>query len=226
MDTFLLDFFFDFVLNTRQVGILNSSAGHALGPTSNAIIHRTQYDQVVALGTGSHLFDLIQRVQSLHCNENGELNLSPLSISDAVHIWHDLDGWDPAETDLIKERGNLYESYKFALFIWTYIIVYPAEVGGEKIQDALHYAMFNISEVEGPDLVPLVIIPLFFTGLAAIRPVDRHLVSEQYERVESYTEHGSVTLSRNIVRSSWEKHDNGMERSWDWRRWRGSSISS
>ncbi|KAF4762946.1 hypothetical protein N7455_011029 [Penicillium solitum] len=202
MDAVLLDFFFDFVLNTR-----------------------TSYSQAVGLAPDSDLFDLIQRIHSLHCDRNGELNLSPLGISDAVHIWQDLDDWDPEGTELINEDDNLYESYKFALFIWTYIIVYPAEVGGEKVQDALHYAISNISEVEAPDLVPLVIIPLFFSGLAAIQRVDRDLVNEQYERVESHTEHGSVTRSRHIVQSSWEKHDNGMQKSWDWRRWGDSSST-
>lgn len=225
MDAVLLDFFLDFVLNTRQVGILTCSASHALDPTSNAMKHRTRCGQAVVLGPDSDLFDLIQRIHSLHCDKNGELNLSPLSISDAVHIWQDLDDWDPAGTELINEDENLYESYKFALFIWSYLIVHPAEVGGEKVQDTLPYAMSNISEVEAPDLVPLVIIPLFFSGLAAIRHVDRDLINEQYERVESYTEHGSVTRSRHIVQSSWEKHDNGMERSWDWRRWYDSSST-
>ncbi|KAJ5360787.1 hypothetical protein N7517_009978 [Penicillium concentricum] len=187
--------------------------------------HRNQYDQAVALEADSDLFDLIQRIHSLHCNTNGELNLSPLRISDAVHIWQDLDDWDSVGTDLINEDDNLHESYKFALFIWAYIIVHPAEVGGEKVQDTLHYAMSNISEVEAPDLVPLVIIPLFFSGLVAIRQSDRDLVNEQYERVESHTEHGSVKCSRHIVRLSWENHDNGMERSWDWRRWRDSSSA-
>ncbi|KAJ5979168.1 hypothetical protein N7501_002510 [Penicillium viridicatum] len=146
-------------------------------------------------------------------------------ISDAVHIWQDLENWDPAGTELINEDDNLYESYKFGLFIWTYIIVHPAEVGGEKVQDALHYAMSNISEVEAPVLVPLVIIPLFFSGLAAIQHVDRDLVNEQYELVENYTEHGSVTRSRHIVQSSWQKHDNGIERSWDWKGWCDSSST-
>lgn len=166
----------------------------------------------------------MQRIHSLHCDRDGKRHLSPLSISDAVHIWQDLDDWDPAETELINEDDNLYESYKFALFIWTYIIVHPAEVGGEKVQDALHHAISNISEVEDPDLMPLVIIPLFFSGLAAIQRVDRDLVNEQYQRVESYTEHGSIARSRSIVQSSWEKHDNGMKQSWDWRRWGDSSL--
>ncbi|CAI7566150.1 unnamed protein product [Penicillium palitans] len=202
MDAVLLDFFSDFVLTTR-----------------------TRCGQAAVLAPDCDLFDLIQRIYSLHCDRDGELNLSPLSISDAVHIWQDLDDWDPAGTELINEDDNLYESYKFALFIWTYIIVHPAEVGGEKVQDALHYAMSNISEVEAPDLVPLVIIPLFFSGLAAIQHVDRDLVNEQYGRVESYTEHGSVTRSRHIVQSSWEKHDNCMEQSWDWRRWSNASST-
>ncbi|CAI7665047.1 uncharacterized protein N7487_000325 [Penicillium crustosum] len=201
MDVVLLDFFFDFILNTRARCV-----------------------QAVVLAPDNDLFDLMQRIHSLHCDRDGKRHLSPLSISDAVHIWQDLDDWDPAETELINEDDNLYESYKFALFIWTYIIVHPAEVGGEKVQDALHHAISNISEVEDPDLMPLVIIPLFFSGLAAIQRVDRDLVNEQYQRVESYTEHGSIARSRSIVQSSWEKHDNGMKQSWDWRRWGDSSL--
>lgn len=60
--------------------------------------------------------------------------MSPLSISDAVHIWQDLEDWDPVGTELINEDDNLYESYKFALFIWTYIIIHPAKVAGKKFR--------------------------------------------------------------------------------------------
>ncbi|KAJ5519719.1 hypothetical protein N7463_000172 [Penicillium fimorum] len=187
--------------------------------------HRTRYDQTVALEEDSDLFDLIQRIYSLHCNANEELNLSPLRISEAVHIWQELDDWEQAEPEITDEDGNLHESYKFSLFIWAYIIVHPTEVGGEKVQDAFHYAISNISEVEAYDMVPLVVIPLFFSGLVAIRPVDRDLVNEQYERVMSYTEHGNLSRSRHIVRLSWENYDNGVERSWDWRKWHDSSSA-
>lgn len=48
MDVVLLDFFFDFILNTRYVGVLTSSASHALSH-SNAMKHRARCVKAVVL---------------------------------------------------------------------------------------------------------------------------------------------------------------------------------
>ncbi|PTU18820.1 hypothetical protein P175DRAFT_0534595 [Aspergillus ochraceoroseus IBT 24754] len=212
-----LDFFLAYVLRGRQV---NRSPPPPPPPLPPPPPHSTgtpsTRSQATALNSGGELFELIQRIHSLHGKARRDSSVSARSISQAVQIWHELDHWDPEEAGPSPELCRLYASYRSALFIWVYFVIYPNDMDGWKLQDALQDILSNISGVETQDLAPLAIIPLFFGGLAATQPVDRESIKQQYERVRRYSQHESLRVSWGHVQGGWGKYDRGIEASRDW----------
>ncbi|KAJ0425694.1 hypothetical protein BJY00DRAFT_154970 [Aspergillus carlsbadensis] len=179
---------------------------------------------VPALEPGGKLFDLLQRVYTLHHASGEDSSPNANAISQAVQIWHELDTWDP-DPDEEEEGGEgsssdtllLYRLYKDAIFLWTYLIVHPDDVSGWKTQDAVRNILSGVEEVGGEnELGQFVVIPLFFGGLAAFLPEDREIVRTNFERLERLARGGRARGPYGIVQRSWSLYDSGAQRCWNW----------
>ncbi|KAL2871960.1 uncharacterized protein BJX67DRAFT_376810 [Aspergillus lucknowensis] len=218
MSPVILDFFKTYILTARV------PPNNTHQPTPPNL--RTQ---VPALEPGGRLFRLIQRVCTLHHKSRQESGLNTAAISQAVHIWHELDTWnadpdpDPnpdgdGRSPAAKEHAlSIYQLYIHAIFLWTYLIIHPNDVHEWKAQDALRGILQGLSGVgEARELQVYVVVPLFLGGLAAVRPGDRDVVAREFERVREATRDAGVGEVYSVVRRCWGLYDAGVRSSWDW----------
>ncbi|CEN62414.1 hypothetical protein ASPCAL09049 [Aspergillus calidoustus] len=210
MNTAIIDFFTTYILPGREPP--------PRPPPSSEDTH------VPALEPRGKLFDLLQRVYTLH-HASGEDSTPKASvISQAVQIWHELDTWDPDSTEEGEgEEGSspetllLYRLYKDTIFLWTYLIVHPDDVSGWKAQDAVRNILSGVEEVRDEDELGLfVVMPLFFGGLVAFLPEDRDIVGSTFEHLEEHAWGVRLRAPYDIVQRSWALYDSGSQRCWNW----------
>jgi hypothetical protein len=208
MNTAIIDFFTTYILPGREPP--------SRPPPSSEDTH------VPALERGGKLFDLLQRVYTLHRASGEDSTPNANAISEAVQIWHELDTWEPDSDDegeegLSPETLLLYKLYKDAIFLWTYLIVHPDDVSGWKAQDAVRNILSGVEEVQTEDELGLfVVIPLFFGGLAAFLPEDREIVGNKFEHLARLSGGVEARDSYSVVQRSWSLYDRGLQRCWNW----------
>ncbi|PLB53841.1 hypothetical protein P170DRAFT_469328 [Aspergillus steynii IBT 23096] len=203
----LLDFFATYVLHGRQT----SAADQTPAPSFKCTRQESQKTWE------NELSGLMQRVHALHCRSRQQSKLGAHGITDAVQIWNDLASWTPLKEQFTtEEQVRLFGACRSAIFLWAYFLMHPDDMEGWKAQDSLKDILANVSEIEAPEIAPLLVIPLFFGGLTATDPEDLDVVNEMYEQLEGSIQHNALRDSWHILQMVWDEDDKGTRPSWDW----------
>jgi hypothetical protein len=210
----LLFAFADYVQRLSSKHKTSSPSTPELFSPSNTDTRNEETDCI--LGIQNSLLNIMDRIYTLHVRTKEQGILKSESVLIAVTIWKDLDDSKNEAPEYFAEGLSLQESSISALFVWLYLIVHPEGIRDEKVQTAVQSGLAGTADISAAELLPFVLIPAFYLGLAALEHEQRDKVNTLFCKLEAIVMPIDVRLYREIVEQSWQKLDRGANKSWDW----------
>ncbi|KIX08410.1 uncharacterized protein Z518_03066 [Rhinocladiella mackenziei CBS 650.93] len=209
IDQFLLDFF---VYHDILAGVTDPMHQPLLKSTLRAS-SQTE-DEVYMIGVDNGLFDLIAQIVGLRSSARTHGRSNPVVIFEAIQIWEALDAWKPNTDD--RDQTLAFSAYTSALFVWLYSIIYPDNIGDDKVKIAVRNGLDNMHQIQARGVLAFLLFPAFVLGIASVTPEHRSEISAVFERLRNFSALGNVKLAYEVVKRSWLDYGRGIPRSWDW----------
>ncbi|KAE8154371.1 hypothetical protein BDV25DRAFT_136068 [Aspergillus avenaceus] len=194
----------------------------------------TYNNDTVVFGLFDGQLDIIVRLACLHAKA---LEDRAAACADSVQEFNAVNEWNPPNDEVPAdapftsgEIACLYLLYKFAFLVWAACIAIHDAAGDEEksalnhvnVQGLIAEALPLLDEELQEDLYPYLSIPLFVLGSACVDPEGQSKIKDVSSNIlegfkADIKEYAGPMFD--MVNESWERHNENVEDSWDWRRY-------